>query len=73
MLRKAKSWLRERGLPIAGFVLFSNGHPWGWERDDPSPAKVVPGVIALSLADGSQRVAVGGDKELGAIAWESVT
>ena len=69
MLRKAKSWLRERGLPITGFVLFTNGHPWGWERYAPDPSKVIPGVVSLSIADGIKQVAIGGTPERGARQW----
>lgn len=71
-MRKAKAWLRERSLPLIGFVLFSNGSPFGWERDWPNASRVAPGVIALAVADGQRLVAVGGNADRGAERFEIV-
>lgn len=72
-MEKAKSWLQERQLPIVGIVLFYYGRPFRWEHSEPAPRTVDPGTIALDVTDGFQRVAVGGTRECGAIAWQSVT
>lgn len=69
MLKDAKRWLRDRKLPLVGFVLFFDGDPFGWERSSPDPSRVVPGAVALSLADGRSMIADGGTALRGAMQW----
>lgn len=59
-------WLKKRQLPPVGYLLLLDGTPFGWEREFPQPAKVVPGVVAIHIETSQHFVATGGNKEHGA-------
>lgn len=56
---------------LTGWVLLHNGKPFEWHRDRlPEPHTIVPGVVAVNLDDGTQRIASGGDQKAGAEHWQ---
>ena len=70
MFTKAIKWLRERRLPVVGFVFFHDGQPFAWDRERLDPSRVVPGVIALRLCDRVRFVATGGTADRGSLRFD---
>ena len=73
MFSRAIKWLRERQLPVTGYVFFYDGRPFSWDRDGLDPSCVVPGVIALRLCDRVRFVATGGTAASGALRFDVAT